>query len=213
MKSYIFFTCLFLILNLFCTGRNIEKQTISKVSFGMNKSIESQYFLQQIQTEGKIPILAWYSIPASETSVERYQEMRDAGITYSLTFFPNLDEVKKALDVAAKADVKLLVSCPELKKEPKKTVKQIMNHPAIAGYHLKDEPGMELYPELSAWAKKIQSVDDKHFCYVNLFPNFAGSKRLGTDSYEEYVQEYINQIPVGFISFDFYPVYKAHRRH
>ncbi len=210
MKSYIFFTCLFLILNLFCSGRNIEKQTVSKVSPETNRSIESQNYPQQIQTKEKIPILAWYSIPASETSVERYQEMRDAGITYSLTFFPNLDEVKKALDAAAKADVKLLVSCPELKKEPEKTVKQIMNHPAIAGYHLKDEPGMELYPELSPWAKKIQSVDDKHFCYVNLFPNFAGSKRLGTDSYKEYVQEYINQIPVGFISFDFYPVYKDH---
>ena len=210
MKNTIFFTGLFLILNLFCIGKNIEKQTIRNVSPGINKSIENQNLPQQIQSEGKIPILAWYSIPASETSVERYQEMRDAGITYSLTFFPNLSEVKKALDAAAKADVKILVSCPELKKEPEKTVKQIMNHPAIAGYHLKDEPGMELYPELSAWAKKIQSVDDKHFCYVNLFPMFASSKRLGTESYEEYVQEYINQIPVDFISFDFYPVFKDH---
>ena len=210
MKSTFFLTILFLFLNLFCIGKNLEKRTGSNFPKGINKSIENQHLPQQIQSEEKIPILAWYSIPAAETSVKRYQEMRDAGITYSLTFFPNLNEVKKALDAVAKVDVKLLVSCPELKKEPGKTVKQIMNHPAIAGYHLRDEPGMELYPELSAWAKKIQSVDNEHFCYVNLFPLFAGSKRLGTESYEEYVQEYINQIPVDFISFDFYPVYKDH---
>lgn len=160
--------------------------------------------------DGEFPILAWNSIPASETSADRYREMRDAGITYSLSFFSNLNEVKLALDAAEQAGVKLLVSCPELKNEPEKTVKQLMNHPAIAGYHLKDEPAVQLFPELSAWAKKIQAFDNKHFCYVNLFPNFASSEQLGTQSYLEYVQEYLNQIPVRFVSFDYYPVFKDH---
>jgi len=162
------------------------------------------------ETEGEIPILAWFSIPASATSVERYREMRDAGITYSLTFFPNADEVKKALDAAEQAGVRLLVSCPELKNEPEKTVKQLMNYPAVAGYHLKDEPAIQLYPELSDWAKKIQSADNQHFCYVNMFPNYANEKQLGTESYKEYVHEYLLQIPVAFASFDSYPVYKDH---
>jgi len=162
------------------------------------------------QNENTIPILAWYSIPASQTSVERYKEMRAIGITYSLSFLPNIDEVKRALDAAEQAGVKLLVSCPELKKEPEKTVKQLMDHPAVAGYHLKDEPAIQLYPELSEWAKKIRSVDKEHFCYVNLFPIHASDKQLGTESYEEYVQEYLNQIPVQFISFDHYPIYKDH---
>ncbi|MDP2337352.1 MAG: hypothetical protein Q8N05_13075, partial [Bacteroidota bacterium] len=70
---------------------------------------------ERLQSNGKIPILAWYSIPASETTVARYQEMKDAGITHSLSFFSNMDEVQKALDVAAKVGVKLVVSCPELK--------------------------------------------------------------------------------------------------
>lgn len=163
---------------------------------------------EKLKTTGKIPILAWYSIPASETSVARYQEMRDAGITYSLSFFSNADEAEKALDAAAKSDVKIVLSCPELNKEPEKTVRQFMNHPALAGYHLKDEPAIQLFPELSDWAKKIQSVDQKHFCYVNLFPNFADSTQLGTKDYKKYVQEYIRQIPVQFVSFDYYPAMK-----
>jgi hypothetical protein len=159
-------------------------------------------------SDGQIPILAWYSIPSSETTVDRYQEMKEAGITHSLSFFQNIDEVKKALEVAEKVGVKLLVSCPELKKEPEKTVKQLMNYPAVAGYHLMDEPNIRLYPELSAWAKRIQSVDSKHFCYVNMFPDFADSSQLGTKSYLEYVQEYLKQLPIQFVSFDYYPVMK-----
>jgi hypothetical protein len=163
---------------------------------------------ERLKSNGEIPILAWYSIPASETTVERYQEMKDAGITHSLSFFSNIDDLQKALDVAAKVGMKMLVTCPELKKEPEKTVKRFMNHPAVAGYHLIDEPNIRLFPELSAWAKRIQSVDSKHFCYVNLFPNFADSTQLGTKSYKEYVQEYIRQIPLQFVSFDYYPVMK-----
>ncbi len=192
MKKTTCLSALLLCLSVLCMGGNIEKSNTE---------------VQPKSGEG-IPILAWYSIPAKETTVERYLEMKDAGITHSLTFFGNLEDVKEALDVAGKVGVKLLVSCPELKNEPEKTVKEIMGHPAVAGYHLKDEPGMDLYPELSAWAKRIRSVDGKHFCYVNLFPSFAGTKRLGTDDYGEYVQEYINQIPIDFVSFDLYPVLK-----
>lgn len=113
---------------------------------------------EKLKSTGKIPILAWYSIPASETSVARYQEMRDAGITYSLSFFNNADDAEKALDAAAKSNIKIVLSCPELNKEPEKTVKRFMNHPALAGYHLRDEPAIQLFPELSDWAKRIQSL-------------------------------------------------------
>jgi hypothetical protein len=163
---------------------------------------------ERLKSESEIPILAWYSIPANETTVERYREMKDAGINHSLSFFSNIDEMQKALDVAERVGVKMLVACPELKKETEKTVTRFMNHAAIAGYHLIDEPNIGLFPELGDWAKKIQSIDNKHFCYVNLFPNFADSTQLGTTDYKKYVQEYIRQIPIQFVSFDYYPVMK-----
>lgn len=163
---------------------------------------------QKLKSTVKIPILAWYSIPASETTAARYQEMHDAGIGYSLSFFNNAGEAEKALDAAAKAEVKIVLSCPELDKDPEKTVKRFMNHPALAGYHLKDEPAIQLFSELGEWGRKIQLVDNKHFCYVNLFPNFADSTQLGTRDYKKYVQEYLKQIPVQFVSFDYYPAMK-----
>jgi len=162
----------------------------------------------KIQSNGQIPILAWYSIPSGETTPERYKELKESGITHSLTFFSNSEEVQKALDIAAKSGVKLVITCPELKSETEKTVRRFMNHPALAGYHLMDEPNIRVMPELGTWAKKINSIDRTHFCYVNLFPNFADTAQLGTKQYTDYVQEYIRQIPVQFVSFDYYPILK-----
>ncbi|MCX6223187.1 MAG: hypothetical protein NTV01_00275, partial [Bacteroidia bacterium] len=140
-------------------------------------SVQSQ---ERLESNGQIPILAWYGIPAGETTVARYQELKDAGITYHFSGFPNADAMQKALDIASKVGIKMIVSCPELKSEPEKTVRRFMNHPAVVGYHLMDEPNIALFPELSSWAKRIQSVDSKNFCYINLFPNFADSTQLGT---------------------------------
>ena len=95
---------------------------------------------ERLKSEGRIPVLAWYGIPFSETTVARYQEMKDAGITHQLSFFPNIDEMQKALDIAEKVGIQLVVSCPELKSDPEKTAKRFLNHPAVAGYHLMDEP-------------------------------------------------------------------------
>ena len=163
---------------------------------------------ERLTSDGQIPIVAWYGIPASETNLMRYQEMKDAGITHQLTGFSNINEVQKALDVAAKVGVKLIVSCPELKSDPENTVRRFMNQPAVAGYHLIDEPAIGLFPELANWARKIQAVDNKHFCYVNLFPNVVDSATLGTSNYSKYVQECANQLPLQFFSFDYYPVLK-----
>ena len=163
---------------------------------------------EKISSTSQIPILAWFSIPASETTVARYQEMKDAGITHQFTGFPDIESMQKALDVAAKVGVKMVVSCPELKTDPEKTAKRFMNHPAVVGYHLIDEPSMTQYPELGNWARRIQSVDKNHFCYVNLFPIIADSPRLGTNSYREYISECAKQIPLQFLSFDNYPVLK-----
>ncbi len=162
----------------------------------------------RLVTNGQIPILAWYGIPATETNLARYREMKEAGITYQLHSFSNTEEMQKALDIAAKTGIKMVVSCPELKSDPEKTVRRFMNHPAVAGYHLMDEPGMALFTELGDLGRRIQSIDNKHFCYVNLFPNFADSMQLGTKDYRGYVRACLKQVPVTFMSFDYYPILK-----
>lgn len=154
----------------------------------------------------QIPILGWYSIPAEQTSLSRYEELKQAGITHSFTFFKDEASVKRALKVAQKAGIKLIISCPELKSETEKTVKEFMNNPAVAGYFLTDEPGPKEFDELGKWVKKVRSIDDTHFCYINLLPNYANMEQLGMKNYREYVHKFIEEVPVKLLTFDFYPI-------
>src|SRR5665647_1188286 len=184
--------------NLNFKNTGMRRFLILNVIFGLMAGFANSQ--ERLASGRQIPILAWYSIPASETSVSRYQELKDAGITYSFGGFPNIDAMQKALDAAEKVGVKMVVSCPELKSDPEKTVRRFMNHPAVAGYHLQDEPSISQLKGLGEWGRQIQAIDKKHFCYVNLFPNFADSSQLGTKDYLEYVEAYIKEIPIQFIS-------------
>jgi hypothetical protein len=161
---------------------------------------------EKLQKGKEIPILAWYSIPPEQTSVSRYLELKDAGFTHNLSFFNDAETMAKGLDTARLAGIKMIVYCPELKSATKETVRRFMNHPAVAGYMLRDEPNRADFPELADWAKKIRSADNSHFCYLNLFPNYATEQQLGTKSYGEHVNLFVSEVPVQFISFDHYPV-------
>lgn len=170
---------------------------------------------EKLKSDGEMPILAWVGVPESETTVERFKELKESGININFVGYSGVDAVERALDIAQKAGIKLQVSCPELRSEPEKTVKRLMKHPALAGYHLKDEPNATDFAELGAWIKRIQAVDSKHYSYVNLFPNYAAPKQLfdedyqlaaGKNIYVEHVDTFLKQVPVPFISFDHYPI-------
>ena len=161
--------------------------------------------LAQTQPEEQIPILAWYGV--QEHTVERYLELKASGITHDFThILPNVDVVATALDAAEKAGIKIMFYCPELKNEPEETVKRFKDHPALAGYFLADEPGPGFFPQLGEWVRRVRAVDENHFCYANLLPNWAPQWALGTDNYREHVQLYIKDVPTQILSFDHYPV-------
>jgi|GEM_PF-177699 len=173
-------------------------------NFAWIGSAESQ---EKIVSGRQIPVLAYYSIPVEETTVSRYQELKESGITHNLSFFPNAESASKALDIAQKAGIRMIVYCPELAANTEETVKRFMNHPAVVGYLLRDEPRRNEFPELGKFARKIREVDDIHFCYLNLFPNYATEQMLGTKTYKEYVDRFIEEVPVQILSFDHYPTY------
>jgi len=161
---------------------------------------------KKIKSNQQIPVLGWHSIPANEATVERYVEMRNAGFTLSFPPSSSVVDVEMQLDIAQKVGMKLIIACPELQSDTENTVRRFMNHPALAGYHLKDEPTRNDFPALTEWAKKINAIDNKHFCYINLLPNYASPEQLGTKTYRDYVQTFLDEVPVPFLSFDHYPI-------
>ena len=155
-----------------------------------------------------VPIMAWAGIPDSETNSERFTELKEMGINVNLSNYPNANAMQRALDLAQEAGLTMVTSCPELKSDPENTARRFMNHPALAGYFLRDEPVRKDFAELGEWAKRIESADNKHFCFVNLIAsiNTTKTEALGTSSYAEYVNSFATIVPSKVLSFDFYPV-------
>lgn len=188
-------------LAAFCVAGCCEKQTQP-----------TQTAVPKIESTGELPILAWHSIPADSTTLERFLEMKNIGINTHFSGYPDADAMERALDLAEQAGIKVIISCPELSEEPEKTVTRFMNHPALAGYFLRDEPNTEAFPELAAWAKRIRATDDNHFCYLNLLPTYAPLDMLKAESYRDYVHRFDQEVPLQLLSFDHYPIVGDHYR-
>ena len=150
-----------------------------------------------------IPILGWYSIPGgASATLEHYQEMKDCGFDYSFAHIHNYEDAIQALDLCAQVGLKSIFTCPELEKEPEETVQKVMNHPGLGGYFLRDEPGNDSMEGLGAWARRIESVDSIHPCYLNLLPSFV----FTPDGYEEHLRLFTEKVNLPQISFDHYPI-------
>ena len=159
--------------------------------------------------EFHIPILAWTSIPPGEyATMEHYQELRDAGFDYSLSWTGSLEDAIHTMDLAAKVGVKMVFMCPELSKEPEETVAKVKNHPGLGAYYLRDEPDNDALEELGAWARRIESVDKTHPCYLNLLPSYC----FTPEEYEKHLRLFTEKVALPQISFDNYPVLESNGR-
>ncbi|MEI6679861.1 MAG: hypothetical protein WCL21_14700 [Mariniphaga sp.] len=163
---------------------------------------------ERITSDTPLPIMAWAGIPDTESNSDRFNELKEMGINVNLSNYPNAAAMQQALDLAQQAGIKMVASCPELKTDLENTVKRFMNHPALIGYFLRDEPVRKDFADLGDWAKKITAIDSKHFCFVNLISSINTTKTdaLGTPSYAEYVSTFAKEVPTKLLSFDFYPI-------
>lgn len=163
---------------------------------------------EKLIDQKQIPVVAWSGIPAQETSVEKFAELKEMGINVNLCNYPDAESMQKALDIAQQVGLKMITSCPELKTDCEKTVRRLMAHPALEGYFLRDEPIQKDFADLGEWARKIESIDNRHFCFVNLIAAIHPTKTeaLGTKSYADYITTFAQTVPVKQISYDFYPV-------
>ena len=154
-------------------------------------------------SQSEIPILAWYSIPPGEHATEeRYRELKECGFNYSFSQIYTKEDAMRALDLCRKVGMKSIFMCPELKSNTEATVKQVRKHRALGGYFLRDEPQNADLEELGKWARRVESADAKHPCYLNLLPSWAFSKA----GYEEHLRLFDKQVNLPLLSFDHYPL-------
>jgi hypothetical protein len=89
-------------------------------------------------------------------------------------------------------------------EEGNKALREIIelynNHPAVYGYHLKDEPDGNQLPELGKSSRLVNELAPGKWAYINLPPG------LGEWYDSTYVQWFVDYCDPKFISFDNYPI-------
>jgi hypothetical protein len=148
-------------------------------------------------------ILAWGGPPTDE---QAYRDLVSAGFTHNFSPAADSEEVAKQLDLAAKTGLKLVITSPELWTSPEAVAKRFRDHPALAYYYLTDEPSAVLFDQLGDIVRRLQKADPAHPAYINLLPTYASAKQLGTETYRDHLDQYIEKIPTPQISFDHYPI-------
>ena len=79
-----------------------------------------------------------------------------------------------------------------------------MDHEAIWGIELVDEPYTEDFWFYNDLTQNIFKNHENYEVYINLFPNYANSSQLGSATYQEHTDEYVKQVDIDYISYDHY---------
>jgi len=153
-----------------------------------------------------LPILAWYSIEPGFASKERFEELKEAGFNLNFTEVAGADaDAIRILDFASMVGMKCIFMSKNLSVAPEKIVPLVKNHPALAGYHLKDEPNEDQFPKLADQCRRIRALDPDHFCYLNLLPDYS-LERKGIP-YASHVRKSAEMIPTELLSYDQYGIF------
>ncbi len=149
----------------------------------------------------------WVDPPADERMAERYAEIADANFTLVLGRFgaKTREQIDRQLQLCEKFGLKALVGTRGLEPE------QYAEGPACWGYLMRDEPSAADFPALRQQVDAVREARPGRLAYINLFPNYANAGQLGTNTYEEHVARFVDEVRPEVLSMDHYPQFKPGR--
>jgi len=103
------------------------------------------------------------------------------------------------------------LSDAEIDRRIKDDVAAAGSNPAIMGYFIMDEPGAGDFPALAKAVAAVKKYAPGKLAYINLFPDYAtlgaaDTSQLGTSTYTEYLERFVNEVHPQLISYDNYMV-------
>ena len=152
------------------------------------------------QTKERFPLMAWDYVEAPAT----LEAMRDCGITSVAFARP------KTLDACQKFGIQAIVFDESVARSGYTSfdgdkaslalvelIKRVGKHPAVMGYHLKDEPKAAEFPELAKAVATVKALAPGKWPYVNLYPDIG-------QNWEKYVQDFLTILKPTALSYDRY---------
>ena len=146
----------------------------------------------------------WLTFPDDEKLDQGFKEIAEAN--FSLVFGPvggfSAKNAAKHLELCQKYDLDAIVLCRGVSDD------QLPTGDACWGYRLWDEPSAKMFDQLASRVRNLRKVRPGHLGYINLYPNYANKKQMGADSYDEYVEHFLQKVDVDVLCMDHYPPFK-----
>ncbi len=77
--------------------------------------------------------------------------------------------------------------------------------PHVWGFYLRDEPNAESFPALAYSTAQFAECSDQ-VAFINLFPMYANEQQLGTPTYQEHIDRFMDTVKPKWTSVDIYPL-------
>jgi hypothetical protein len=152
--------------------------------------------------------MAWDMTPSDPAVLKR---MRECGFTVAgFAYVSQLDAVRDAGMRAIVTDARTRdydwakVDAAVARKNVESLIAETKDHPAVLGYHLRDEPQASWFDGLEKVASVVRELAPGKWPYINLFPNYADLSQLGTKDYETYVAQFVATCKPPILSYDHY---------
>lgn len=149
----------------------------------------------------------WTNLPAGNTE---YWIEQIAEANFTMVFGPlrndsSAQATQEHIDLCAKHDLDSLVHCPGIPFE------KLPTGEGCLGYRLYDEPHVDQFDRLAQQVEQLRQTQPGCLAYINLFPNYANSRQLGTTTYEKYISRFLEKVDVDVLSVDHYPIFKPNQ--
>lgn len=169
--------------------------------------------------EPDFEIVAWQGPDWANANATRYQEIVRAGFTATFISFNDVATNKKALDLAEKQHLKLLISDPRIQVDSigvAATLAQMDSilhdyaaYPALLGYNISFGSRASEFASLGKIAQAWQQKAPNQIPFINLYPSYTSVADLESDSYHQYLSEYFEMVKPKFVSFNHFPIIKS----
>lgn len=156
------------------------------------------------------PIMAWNWPPTDGRTLGR---MRENGLSIAGFVPANIN----TLDAIHRAGLRAIVSDERLsgydwrhmdakaaRRNVAAVIREVGKHPAVFGYYIKDEPSADDFEGLAIVADQVRKLAPRAWPYINLFPNYASPAQLGSRTYDEHVERFIQTCKPTTLSYDNY---------
>jgi len=163
----------------------------------------------------------WYGPPSEFTTLERYQEIKDANFNLVFPGGNNtVEQNRQILDFCKKLGMKALIAdtrmvtaigkSGEARARLDAIVRDYHDCSALSGYFVLDEPGADQFPGLAEVVAYLKEKDPAHPGFINLFPTYADpATQLKTRNYQEHVDQFVQTVKPFVISYDNYSMIKG----